>query len=167
MINNHFPCESNDALKMKNELLQEFKQFADLLPSNVLDKLLNDLGGPDKVAELTGRKRRWVKNRNGQLESQSRAEPNITLDSVNIREKDRFMYGNKNVAIISDAASTGISLQNDKNINVNRRRVHITLELPWSADRAVQQFGRTHRSNQFNAPMYVPMTNLFYIHGNT
>ncbi|XP_061154164.1 si:ch73-63e15.2 isoform X3 [Syngnathus typhle] len=152
---NHTSCHTVRIEEMKQGLLNKIAQLGKELPLNTLDELIDKFGGPDKVSEMTGRKGRVVRRPEGIVRYESRAEQGLTIDHINIKEKDRFMSGEKLVAIISEAASSGISLQADKRIKNQRRRVHMTLELPWSADRAIQQFGRTHRSNQVTAPEYI------------
>jgi len=148
--------DSLSLMTIKAELLTAVERLGKILPPNTLDQLIDELGGTSQVAEMTGRKGRIVILPNGQVEYQARnADSDAPVSQMNLEEKDKFMRGEKLIAVISEAASSGISLQSDKRVPNQRRRVHITLELPWAGDKAIQQFGRTHRSNQANAPEYL------------
>ncbi|XP_010260806.1 PREDICTED: protein strawberry notch [Nelumbo nucifera] len=141
------------AMERKSKILDIIRSLN--LPNNPLDDIIDQLGGPDNVAEMTGRRGMLVRASTGKgVIYQARNTKDVALEMVNMHEKKLFMDGKKLVAIISEAGSAGVSLQADRRALNQKRRVHLTLELPWSADRAIQQFGRTHRSNQASAPEY-------------
>ena len=147
------------------------------LPPNPLDDLIDRLGGADAVAEMTGRAGRILRETKHKSDRfvYSKRVAAVTgkshvpavqrgedSDRVNLIERRSFMDGSKPAAIISDAASTGVSLHAARGSGAgHKRRIHYTIELPWSADKAVQQLGRSHRSGQESAPVYqLVVTNL-------
>jgi hypothetical protein len=153
--------------ELRQLLIERVNKLKDLamelqLPGHPLDDLIEQLGGVNQVAELTGRKYRYVRcHQTGKLIYSARSPHRIideedfrAKDEVNDQERLAFMNGDKRVAIISDACSCGISLHSDERVKNKQRRLHLTLELAWAADKAIQQLGRTHRSNQVVPPQY-------------
>jgi hypothetical protein len=154
------------------------------LPPNPIDNLIDSLGGVSCVAEMSGRA---VQYRRDDASGEIRAFPRrpasgtqllssgrgrtrsagvtadvdcTAVDSANVVEQRAFQSGQKLVAIITEAASAGISLHSDRRevrpgCAPPRRRRMLCLELPWAADKAVQQLGRIHRSNQLHPPSFV------------
>jgi hypothetical protein len=146
------PVENKEAVAMRDELLDGLSKFD--IPENPLDQIINYFG-VDNVAELTGRTKRLLTDKKtGKKTYKARTSKGISQKEVNNSEREAFQSGKKRIAIISDAASTGISLHADKAAKNRQRRVQIALELGWSADKEIQTLGRTHRSGQEMPPIY-------------
>jgi len=146
------PVQSKEALRMKQEVIDGLSALE--LPENPLDQLVNHFGERN-VAELTGRTRRLIRDSRGHVEYKKRNPEGVAMHRTNVHEMGQFQSGKKRVAIISDAAAMGISLHASNRAENRQRRVHVTLELGWSADKQMQTFGRTHRSDQAMPPEYV------------
>lgn len=87
------------ACSMKEELLSQIEILGDRLPPNTLDQLIDELGGPENVAEMTGRKGRVVQREDGGIEYESRSEVDVPLETLNLTEKQRCVL-NKNCCIM-------------------------------------------------------------------
>lgn len=83
------------ACSMKEELLSQIEILGERLPPNTLDQLIDELGGPENVAEMTGRKGRVVQREDGGIEYESRSEVDVPLETLNLTEKQRCV-SNKN-----------------------------------------------------------------------
>ncbi|HRH44048.1 MAG TPA: strawberry notch family protein [Pyrinomonadaceae bacterium] len=143
---------SKAALALKQELLDRLATLQ--LPEHPLDQIINHFGA-ENVAEMTGRKMRLVKLSNGDFAHRPRGIAGVPQRQTNLHELNSFQSKRKRIAIMSEVAATGDSLHSDKRAINQQRREHIAAELKWSADKQLQDFGRTHRSNQASPPIYL------------
>ena len=148
------PVECREAVRMRERLLDRLST-APALPG-ALDSIVQHFG-TDKVAEISGRSRRVVR----------RQDPKSGLDrysletrspSSNLTETAAFQDGDKRIIVFSLAGNTGRSYHADKNALNADRRHHYLLEAGWRPDQAIQGLGRTHRTHQWSAPLFIPVT---------
>eukprot|EP00913_Durusdinium_trenchii_P013902 g13051.t1 len=118
------------------------------LPPNALDDLLDRLGGLKKVAEMSGRSHRIKRRKDGSLAwvarcEDGRPELRCLADGANLVEQVLFQKGSKKICVVTEVASAGISLHADRRQATQDfqppRRLMISLELPWGADKASRQ----------------------------
>lgn len=148
------PVENPEAVARRDALMKEVTENL-TLPDSPLQAIVNAFGR-SRVAELTGRKEEpGFDPKTGKPTRINRAPEGVAKKDVNAYEMDQFQSGKKKIAVISKSAGTGISLHADLKAKNQRPRLHIVMELSWSADDQMQSFGRTHRSNQKQAPEYV------------
>lgn len=143
------PVLNADAVRKRDELLSQLAEIK--APSGPLDLLVQEFG-PEKVAEITGRKRRLVYDQDGRLVTQKWSKAKSDADA------QAFMDDKKQILVFSDAGGTGRSFHSDMNALNQRKRIHYLVQPGWRADRAVQGLGRSHRSNQKHAPHYKLVT---------
>lgn len=147
------PVESAEALRAKAELMKQIDMMQ--VPSSPMDMVFQEFG-IENVTEVTGRPRRFVFKRDkfGDLK---RVEESRTPKVVESDVND-FINDKKQILIFSDAGGTGKSYHAGKDFKNQRHRVHYLIQAGWNASKAVQGFGRTHRTNQVSAPEYVLVT---------
>lgn len=143
------PLIDKKAVQMRDDLIAELKMMK--VPDGPLEMLLNTFG-VENVAEVTGRSRRVVEKADG-TGGRKRVIERLSEKS---KEADINMFqdGKKRILVFSDAGGTGASYHADLNAKNQQQRVHYLVQAGWEATKAVQGFGRTHRSNQRVAPIF-------------
>jgi hypothetical protein len=144
--------KSPEAIAARDRLMLEVGAVS--VPHGVLDQLVAHFG-PDAVAEVTGRGRRFVsKTVDGVEQVVEERRTRRRCDA----EADEFMAGKRRVLVFSQAGGTGRSYHSDLAAENQQRRVLYCVEPGWSSARCVQGMGRVHRANQACPPELVLVT---------
>jgi hypothetical protein len=138
------------AEERREQLIASIEEL--VFPDTILE-LIHDAFG-ELVAEVTGRKCKLVRQ----------VQPDETTARVlvkrgsreNAREIEAFLNGKKRVLVFTEGCGgMGQSFHSDIRFKNHRPRIHIFLEMSWSASKALQGCGRTHRTGQICPPTYV------------
>lgn len=143
------PIQDPEAVEKRDALIAEIATMK--LPGSALDEILKQFG-TDQVAEITGRSERRVFLPDGTAKIEKRTDKQVDAD------KGAFMGVGKRVLVFSKAANTGMSFHADNAAENRTKRIHFVLQGGWNAADAIQGLGRTHRTNQAQAPEYVLVT---------
>jgi predicted RNA methylase len=147
------PVLDRRAVAQRDALIAEVKQMK--VPDGPLE-LLFDAFGEEQIAERTGRTRRLVEkpDENGVM----RRVVEKRSASSGLADAQMFQDGKKRILVFSEAGGTGASYHADLRAKNQQQRIHYLLQPGWNAAKAVQGFGRTHRSNEASAPVYKLIT---------
>ena len=144
--------ECPEAVAARDQLMLDIGAVS--VPHGVLDQIVAHFG-PDAVAEVTGRSRRFTQREVDGVDQV--VEERRTRRTCNA-EADEFMAGRRHVLVFSQAGGTGRSYHADLDAENQQRRVLYCVEPGWSSARCVQGMGRVHRANQACAPELVLVT---------
>lgn len=137
------------AFALKEQLLAEILD----LPSihSALDQIIFYFGTA-LVAEVTGRSQRLIQYESEENEVKMKAKKRGK--NSNLLEVRKFMNDEKQILVFSKAGGTGASYHADLKAKNQRLRKHYLIEPGWNAADAIQGFGRSHRANQKQPPVY-------------
>lgn len=141
------PIICRAAERARDDLIERLGMLAPV--QSALDQIIWHFG-TGVVAEVTGRKRRIIRTKEGRQQVVNRP------GSSNLGETHAFMDDEKRILVFSDAGGTGRSYHADLGVKNKRLRVHYLLEPGWKADNAIQGLGRTNRTNQAQPPLFRP-----------
>ena len=147
------PVKDAAAVAKQQQLLSDLADMEQAMPESPLDMILNYFG-TENVAEVTGRNQRvvWEEQQDG---TKKRVLEKRSQKKSNQSDIDAFQSGKKRILIFSQAGGTGASYHADRRASNQQKRMHYLVQPGWVAADAIQGLGRTHRTNQKQAPEYI------------